>query len=84
MKLNLAGFAVADFDRIDELFKKKKKTPPPEDPNIADLEGRLAERLGFRVKVIDRNGKGEVRAFYKTLEQLDEICRRLGRSSQSL
>jgi len=61
--------------------KKKKSKLPPEDPNIASLETRLAERLGFRVKVIDRGKKGgEVRAFYKTLEQLDEICRRLSRS----
>jgi ParB family transcriptional regulator, chromosome partitioning protein len=66
-------------------IKKKKSKLPPEDPNIASLEARLAEKLGFRVKVIDRGDKGgEVRAFYKTLEQLDEICRRLGRSSQSL
>ena len=61
--------------------KKKKSKLPPEDPNIASLETRLAERLGFRVKVIDKGKRGgEVRAFYKTLEQLDEICRRLSRS----
>jgi len=61
--------------------KKKKSKLPPEDPNIVSLETRLAERLGFRVKVIDKGKRGgEVRAFYKTLEQLDEICRRLSRS----
>ena len=76
--------AALNVREAEHRSKKKKKTPQPEDPNIADLETRLAERLGFRVKVIDHNGKGEVRAFYKTLEQLDEICRRLGRSSQSL
>ena len=60
---------------------KKKKLRPPEDPNIASLEARLSEQLGFRVKVIDRGKRGgEVQVFYKTLEQLDEICRRLNRS----
>jgi ParB family chromosome partitioning protein len=60
---------------------KKKKLRPPEDPNIASLEARLSEQLGFRVKVIDRGKRGgEVQVFYKTLEQLDEICRRLNSS----
>jgi ParB family chromosome partitioning protein len=41
------------------------------------LERDLSEHLGLQVEVIDRDGIGEVRIGYRTLEQLDEICRRL-------
>jgi ParB family chromosome partitioning protein len=32
------------------------------------------------VDITDRGGVGEIRIKYTTLEQLDELCRRLGRS----
>ena len=56
------------------------------DPNIADLEASISNRLGLKVQVshkVDRNGDdkgGEVRITYKTLEQLDDLTRRLGKS----
>jgi ParB family chromosome partitioning protein len=42
------------------------------------LERDVSERLGLQVEIIDRDGKGEVRIRYKSLEQLDDLCRRLG------
>ena len=36
-------------------------------------------RSGSAVEVRDRNGKGELRLKYGTLEQLDEICAKLMR-----
>jgi ParB family chromosome partitioning protein len=50
-------------------------------PDTLDLESRISNALGLRVQVADKGKKGgEVRIFYRTLEQLDEITRRLGRS----
>jgi ParB family chromosome partitioning protein len=48
------------------------------DADTIDLEARLSNSLGLKVKVLDKGRKGgEVRIRYKTLEQLDEISRRL-------
>jgi ParB family chromosome partitioning protein len=65
---------------------KKHTSPPPKDPNIKQLESSISNRLGLTVQVmhkVDKSGKdrgGEVRISYKTLEQLDEIARRLGKA----
>jgi len=53
---------------------------PPKDTDTQALEADLAEVLGLGVEVLDRGGAGEVRIKYATLEQLDEVCRRLTRS----
>ncbi len=53
--------------------------PPREkDADTVNLEKRLADTLGLAVSVShgDRGGKLEIR--YRTLEQLDDLCRRLG------
>jgi ParB family chromosome partitioning protein len=49
------------------------------DPDTAALEADLEEALGMAVDVADRGGAGEVRIRYASLEQLDELCRRLTR-----
>jgi ParB family chromosome partitioning protein len=46
------------------------------------LQNDLAEALGLEVAVKDRGGKGELTVRYATLEQLDEICRRLMRGDR--
>ena len=61
----------------------KKASGPrkaPKDADTAALESDLEDALGMSVDVSDRGGVGEVRIRYATLEQLDEICRRLTRS----
>jgi len=61
--------------------KKRGKTARPKDSETIDLESRVSNALGLRVKVLDRGKKGgEVRVEYRTLEQLDEIARRLSKS----
>ena len=47
------------------------------DPDTLALEDDLADILGLDVKIFDRDGAGEVRIAYATLEQLDDLCRRL-------
>ena len=50
------------------------------DADTLALEGDLAESLGLHVEILDKGGVGEVRVKYASLEQLDELCRRLGRA----
>jgi ParB family chromosome partitioning protein len=60
--------------------KKKPGGKPAKDPNIADLEASISNRLGLKVQIIHKGDKGgEVRISYKTLEQLDELTRRLSK-----
>jgi ParB family chromosome partitioning protein len=49
------------------------------DADTAALEADLSAALGLRVEISDRDGRGEVQIRYATLEQLDEVCRRLSR-----
>jgi ParB family transcriptional regulator, chromosome partitioning protein len=63
--------------------KKKPGGKPPPDPNITALEASISSALGLKTQIIhkvDKKGdKGEVRVAYSSLEQLDEIVRRLTR-----
>ncbi|HEY8353004.1 MAG TPA: ParB/RepB/Spo0J family partition protein, partial [Sphingomonadales bacterium] len=56
---------------------KRNASSAAKDPDIAALEADLSEAVGYKV-VIEDNGKGggELRIAYKTLDQLDELCRR--------
>jgi ParB family chromosome partitioning protein len=54
-------------------------TSPPKDPDTAALESDLTDALGLSVEIRGAGETGEVRIYYRNLEQLDEICRRLSR-----
>lgn len=58
-----------------------KASPPsaPPSPDIAALEQDLADALGLKVSLADRGGKGQLTLSYASLEQLDDLCRRLMR-----
>jgi ParB family chromosome partitioning protein len=48
------------------------------DADTAALERSVSEHLGLAVEILYKGDKGgEVKISYKTLEQLDEVCRRL-------
>ncbi|HZV84772.1 MAG TPA: ParB/RepB/Spo0J family partition protein [Brevundimonas sp.] len=47
--------------------------------DIAALEQDLADALGLKVQLADRGGRGELVLKYGSLEQLDDLCRRLMR-----
>lgn len=59
---------------------RKPAAPVSRDPDTLALESDLSDVLGLEVQVLDRQGQGELRIRYATLEQLDEVCRRLTRS----
>lgn len=62
--------------------KQKPGGKPRKDPNIADLEANISNRLGLKVEIAHKGDKGgEVRIAYKTLEQLDDLTRRLNKPS---
>ncbi|WP_372708372.1 ParB/RepB/Spo0J family partition protein [Brevundimonas sp.] len=47
--------------------------------DIAALEQDLGDALGLKVQLADKGGKGEITIRYGSLEQLDDLCRRLMR-----
>ena len=50
------------------------------DTDTAALEVDLEDVLGMSVDILDRGGAGELRIKYASLEQLDDLCRRLTRA----
>ncbi|HEY5007548.1 MAG TPA: ParB/RepB/Spo0J family partition protein [Caulobacteraceae bacterium] len=52
---------------------------PRRDADTRALEEDLARALGLAVEIAHRRGGGELTIRYKTLEQLDDLCRRLTR-----
>ncbi|MCR9129079.1 MAG: ParB/RepB/Spo0J family partition protein [Alphaproteobacteria bacterium] len=66
--------------------ERKGGAQPPRSEKDADtraLEADLAARLGLDVEIVHSGERGEVRVRFGTLEQLDEICRRLSQGVQS-
>jgi ParB family chromosome partitioning protein len=58
---------------------KKASGPrkPAKDADTHALEADLEEALGMSVEITDRGGVGELKIKYLSLEQLDDLCRRL-------
>lgn len=56
-----------------------KHVPEEKDADTRALEQLLSNVIGLNVTVNHREKGGEVRISYKTLEQLDDLCRRLQR-----
>jgi ParB family chromosome partitioning protein len=78
------GLNVREIERLAQVAKDEKHGPrvtsSAADAKSADtraLEQSLSNALGIEVTINDKNGVGEVKVAYKTLEQLDEVIRRL-------
>ncbi|MEP2782418.1 MAG: ParB/RepB/Spo0J family partition protein [Pseudoruegeria sp.] len=76
------GLSVRDTEKLAKhgVQKRELKTPRPRGDKDADtvaLEGDLSATLRMRVSVDHETGKenGKVTISYKSLEQLDELCR---------
>jgi ParB family chromosome partitioning protein len=73
----------ATVREAEQRSKPGKKTggKPSKDPNIAALEASISNHLGLKIEIVHKGDKGgDMRITYKTLEQLDELTRRLTRS----
>lgn len=77
------GMSVRDVERIGESGGRKKGTggrkKRDKDADTRALEKSLSDLLGLSVVIEHKGGKGSVRIDYTSLEQLDDICRRLRR-----
>ncbi len=71
------GLSVRDAEAIETGTGKARRVKPPKDADTAALEKSLGDALGLAVTVDHGAAGGSVRIRYKTLEQLDEIARRL-------
>jgi ParB family chromosome partitioning protein len=85
----MAGELIARDLTVREAERKSdaKKHPggkPTRDPNITQLETTVSNALGLKTQIthsVSKKGdKGEVKVAYTSLEQLDEIVRRLSRT----
>ena len=67
--------------RQAETLARAKPAAPRKrkDADTAALENDLSEVLGLQVEIRDAGGAGELRIRYASLEQLDDLCRRLTR-----
>ncbi|MEZ5959600.1 MAG: ParB/RepB/Spo0J family partition protein [Hyphomonadaceae bacterium] len=80
------GLNVRDIERLAQQAKDEKHGPrvtpggASADAKSADtraLEQSLSNALGLDVTINDKAGAGEVKISYKTLDQLDDVIRRL-------
>ena len=75
--------ALARATRAPERRARAGDSPRGRNPDTLALEADLEDVLGLTVRILDSGGAGEVRIAYRTLEQLDDICRRLTRPGQT-
>ncbi|MGE0046420.1 MAG: ParB/RepB/Spo0J family partition protein [Hyphomonadaceae bacterium] len=79
------GLNVREVERLASAAKDARdgarvhpSAPPIEkDADTRELERNLSNALGLEVTISDKNGQGEVKIAYKTLEQLDDVARRI-------
>ncbi|MGV2127781.1 ParB/RepB/Spo0J family partition protein [Agrobacterium vitis] len=76
------GMSVRDAERLAQNDIKGQGQPKPhvapaKDSDTVALERSLSDRLGLDVSINHKAGGGQLRINYKTLEQLEEICRLL-------
>ncbi len=76
------GLSVRQAEALAQLPAESHREPSPSAPRDKDadtlaLEKLLSDVTGLKVAIAHRDRGGEVRIGYKTLEQLDDLCRRL-------
>ena len=77
------GLTVRDIERLVQEraappeHKPPAKVPPEKDADTRALEKLLTDLLGLTVTINHRGEAGDVRIQYKSLEQLDLLCKRL-------
>jgi ParB family chromosome partitioning protein len=58
--------------------KEAKPAGPPQDPNVREAQDRLQRRLGLKVHIEDKKGKGRVIIEYGGVDDFDAILGALG------
>ncbi|KPF42885.1 ParB/RepB/Spo0J family partition protein [Rhizobium sp. G187] len=77
------GLSVRDAERMAQNHIKGQNNPaaasvrPEKDSDTIALERSLSDRLGLAVNISHKGDGGQLRINYKSLDQLEEICRLL-------
>jgi ParB family chromosome partitioning protein len=79
------GLSVRQAESISQVVENHRnrkaassKSETGKNSDILALESRLSDALGLKVSVsYKKNGSGDVKVYYKNLEQLDAVCRNL-------
>lgn len=71
------GLNVREAEALAQSEAKPAKRRLDKDADTKALERRLSEVLGLRVEIAHKGKGGELKIRYRTLEQLDDVCRRL-------
>lgn len=76
------GMTVRDVEKMAQEDEAKEKTPKSaarreKDPDTRALEKAIEDVLGLSVSITHGSRGGELKIKYRTLEQLDAVCRRL-------
>jgi len=71
--------SVRDIERSTSKHKQTRKKQIEKDPNIADLEKELSDKIGLKTEIEfnDNGSSGSLKLYYSDLNQLDEIMKRL-------
>ena len=71
--------SVRQVEKNTSGFKKKKKRIKIKDPNIADLEKELSEKIGLKTSIHfnEEGSSGYLTLYYSDLDELDDIINRL-------
>ena len=75
-----AGLNVREVEAIGETEGRRvagKRAPAVKDADTRALEKSLSDVLGLAVTIRHKSSGGDVSIHYRTLEQLDDVCRRL-------
>ena len=71
--------SVREVEKITSKHKQTRNKTKEKDPNIADLEKELSDKIGLKTEIeFNENGSsGSLKLYYSDLNQLDEIMKRL-------
>lgn len=72
-KIKKEGLSVRSVERIVSRKQEAPKPTPPKPPHILDLESRIRMRVGGKVDVRERSGKGQIVIHFSDLDELDRI-----------
>ena len=71
--------SVRDIEKSTSKHKKTRRKQIEKDPNIADLEKELSDKIGLKTEIefSESSSSGSLKLYYCDLNQLDEIMKRL-------
>ena len=72
------GLTVRKIEALAKAERRGASEPKPEDPYVADLEGRMREALGTPVKLKTKGRGGVISIGYHDANELDRLLEKFG------